>query len=55
MDPAAGSSSEPILVENIPAQENLVDNQVAQLPEDNQGQQSSSSKCQCSAPGEEEA
>lgn len=41
MDPAAGSSSEPILVENIPAQENLVDNQVALLPEDNQRQQSS--------------
>jgi len=41
MGPAAGSSSEPILVENIPAQENLVDNQVAQLPEDSQGQQSS--------------
>lgn len=41
MDPASGSSSEPILVENIPAQENLVDNQVAQLPEDNQRQQSS--------------
>jgi hypothetical protein len=36
IDPPAGSSSSPILIDNIPAQENLINNQAVLLPQDTQ-------------------